>query len=139
MVQASDDRIAITDHPLLMHAALRAAGVPVEMHLFERGGHGFGLGVPGSPVSAWPSLFMAWMRGTGCSSPDGRPYPRAARFRLRLSSEAAALADNDRATVRPTPLGDDGIAARAADHCSAHDPRSLEKTARSWSRASDST
>jgi acetyl esterase/lipase len=65
MVQASDDRIAITDHPLLMHSALRAAGVPVEMHLFERGGHGFGLGVPGSPVSAWPSLFMAWMRGHG--------------------------------------------------------------------------
>ena len=65
MVQASDDRIAVTDHPLLMHAALRAAGVPVEMHLFERGGHGFGLGVPGSPAAAWPGLIMAWMRGHG--------------------------------------------------------------------------
>jgi acetyl esterase/lipase len=65
MVQASDDRIAVTDHPLLMYAALRAAKVPVEMHLFERGGHGFGLGVPGSPAAAWPALFMAWMRGHG--------------------------------------------------------------------------
>ncbi|HEV2545673.1 MAG TPA: alpha/beta hydrolase [Methylobacterium sp.] len=65
MVQASDDRIAVTDHPLLMYAALRAAKVPAEMHLFERGGHGFGLGVPGSPAAAWPALFMAWMRGHG--------------------------------------------------------------------------
>lgn len=65
MVQASDDRIAVTDHPLLMYAALRAAKVPTEMHLFERGGHGFGLGVPGSPAAAWPALFMAWMRGHG--------------------------------------------------------------------------
>ena len=33
-----------------------------ELHLFERGGHGFGLGVPGSPAAAWPGLFLAWIR-----------------------------------------------------------------------------
>jgi hypothetical protein len=36
--------------------------VPAELHLFERGGHGFGLGVPGSPAAAWPGLFLAWIR-----------------------------------------------------------------------------
>ncbi|GJE25600.1 alpha/beta hydrolase [Methylobacterium organophilum] len=65
LVQASDDPIAVTDHPLLMFAALRNAKVPAELHVFERGGHGFGLGVPGSPVAAWPGLFLAWMRGRG--------------------------------------------------------------------------
>lgn len=65
LAQAADDPIAMTDHPLLMYAALRAAQVPVEMHLFERGGHGFGLGMPGAPVAAWSSLFLTWMRGRG--------------------------------------------------------------------------
>ena len=65
LVQASDDPIAVTDHPLIMFAALRAAKVPAELHVFERGGHGFGLGVPGSPAAAWPGLFLAWIRGRG--------------------------------------------------------------------------
>jgi len=44
---------------------LRAAKVPVEMHLFERGGHGFGLGVKGGAVAGWPSLFEAWVKALG--------------------------------------------------------------------------
>ncbi len=66
MVQASDDRIAVTDHPLLMHAALRAAGVPVEMHLFERGGHGFGLGVPAARLRPGPACSWPGCAATGC-------------------------------------------------------------------------
>ena len=31
------------------------------MHLFEEGGHGFGLRLAaGKPVAAWPELFLAW-------------------------------------------------------------------------------
>ena len=62
LVQAIDDPVAVADHPLLMFAALRKARVPAELHLFERGGHGFGLGSPGTPVAAWPGLFLAWIR-----------------------------------------------------------------------------
>jgi acetyl esterase/lipase len=62
LAQALDDPIAVADHPLLMFAALRKARVPAELHLFERGGHGFGLGAPGTPVAAWPGLFLAWIR-----------------------------------------------------------------------------
>ncbi|WP_284246713.1 alpha/beta hydrolase, partial [Methylobacterium haplocladii] len=65
LVQASDDPIAVVDHPLMMYRALRAKRIPAEMHLFERGGHGFGLGVPGTPVAVWPTLFLAWIRGRG--------------------------------------------------------------------------
>lgn len=65
LVQASDDPIAVTDHPLIMFSALRAAKIPAELHIFERGGHGFGLGVPGTPAAAWPTLFLAWIRGRG--------------------------------------------------------------------------
>ena len=45
-----------------MFSALRKARVPAELHLFERGGHGFGLGLPGTPAAAWPGLFLAWIR-----------------------------------------------------------------------------
>ncbi|SDA23156.1 Acetyl esterase/lipase [Methylobacterium sp. UNC378MF] len=62
LVQAIDDPVAVADHPLLMFSALRKARVPAELHLFERGGHGFGLGAPGTPAAAWPGLFLAWIR-----------------------------------------------------------------------------
>ncbi|MFH6785784.1 MULTISPECIES: alpha/beta hydrolase [Methylobacterium] len=65
LAQAADDPIAVVDNSLLMFAALRAVEVPVEMHLFERGGHGFNLGVPGSPAAAWPGLFATWARRRG--------------------------------------------------------------------------
>ncbi|MGH1574607.1 alpha/beta hydrolase [Methylobacterium sp. P31] len=62
LAQAIDDPIAVADHPLLMFSALRKARVPAELHLFERGGHGFGLGKPDSPAATWPDLFLAWIR-----------------------------------------------------------------------------
>lgn len=65
LAQASDDPITVVDNSLMMFAALRAALIPTELHLFERGGHGFGLGVPGSPAAAWPGLFLTWMRRRG--------------------------------------------------------------------------
>jgi len=41
--------------------ALRKAGVPSELHLFEKGGHGFGIrGALGTPTAIWPKLFLAW-------------------------------------------------------------------------------
>jgi acetyl esterase/lipase len=41
--------------------ALRKTGVPCELHLFEKGGHGFGIrGATGTPTAAWPKLFLTW-------------------------------------------------------------------------------
>ena len=65
LAQAADDPVGTVDHPLMMYTALREAQVPVELHLFERGGHGFGMGVPGSCCSSWSGLFLAWARARG--------------------------------------------------------------------------
>ena len=63
---AEDDKTVPTDNILLLHAALRAANVPVELHLFTEGGHGFGLrGVAGKPAAIWPDLFLAWAKTRG--------------------------------------------------------------------------
>ncbi|HEX4637551.1 MAG TPA: alpha/beta hydrolase [Rhizomicrobium sp.] len=42
-------------------AALQAAKIPSEMHMFEAGGHGFGIArTAGRPTSAWPNLLLQW-------------------------------------------------------------------------------
>lgn len=38
------------------------AGVPVEFHLYQNGGHGFGLGNPDRTSNAWFDAFMHWLR-----------------------------------------------------------------------------
>jgi acetyl esterase/lipase len=62
LAQALDDPISPVDNTLLMFAALRAARVPGALHVFQRGGHGWGLGAPGSEEQAWPGLFEQWAR-----------------------------------------------------------------------------
>lgn len=57
---ADDDPDVPVENSVMMFRALRAAKVPSEMHIFEKGGHGFGLGPPNEPVSQWPELFLRW-------------------------------------------------------------------------------
>ena len=57
---AGDDPDVPIENSLMMFAGLRAARVPSELHIFEKGGHGFGLGPPTEPVSQWPELFLRW-------------------------------------------------------------------------------
>jgi acetyl esterase/lipase len=64
VVQAKDDT-AYYRSSLAYAAALDGEGVPVELHLFAKGGHGFGLRPAEHPVSQWPSLCEAWMRESG--------------------------------------------------------------------------
>jgi acetyl esterase/lipase len=48
------------ENSIEFYLALRRAGVPAEMHIFERGEHGVGL-APADPVlSQWPKLLAAW-------------------------------------------------------------------------------
>ncbi|MCD9028786.1 alpha/beta hydrolase [Luteimonas sp. BDR2-5] len=65
LAHAADDRIADVGHSLLMFQAARAHDVPAELHVFERGGHSWGLGRPGTQVAQWPRLFATWARAHG--------------------------------------------------------------------------
>ncbi len=64
LVQTKDD-VRYYRSTLAYTAALDAAGVAVEAHLFAKGGHGYGLRETGRPVSQWPQLCEAWMRDMG--------------------------------------------------------------------------
>jgi acetyl esterase/lipase len=61
MVHAADDTSVPVENSLLMYDALRAARVRSELHVFDSGGHGFGLrGVAGRNVAIWPTLVQNW-------------------------------------------------------------------------------
>ena len=66
LLHAEDDDVVPVENSLRLHAALRARKIPVEMHLFANGGHGFGLRkAVGKPVEVWPELWRTWARTTG--------------------------------------------------------------------------
>jgi len=61
LMHAADDPAVPVENALILHAALRQAGVPVALHIFEAGGHGFGLrGIEDTPLRSWPSLLRDW-------------------------------------------------------------------------------
>ncbi len=55
------------------YLALRKAGVAAEMHVFERGPHGVGLGMTDATLAAWPPLLSNWLRQRGWLT--GPPAP----------------------------------------------------------------
>jgi acetyl esterase/lipase len=66
LVHAEDDDVVPVENSVLLHDALRAAKVPVEMHLFGDGGHGFGIRkMIGKPGEVWPELFVRWAQARG--------------------------------------------------------------------------
>lgn len=70
LVHTMNDTAVPVENTLMFVSALRKAGVPFELHLYERGPHGFGLGVregkPADPIlSTWPAHAADWLRVHG--------------------------------------------------------------------------
>jgi acetyl esterase/lipase len=62
MVNANDDTTTPAENCLRMCQALRKASIPVELHVFTKGSHGFGLGLKGTGPAAWGGLLAVWLR-----------------------------------------------------------------------------
>jgi acetyl esterase/lipase len=65
LIQAEDDPVDPVENSLVYHAALRKAGVPVEMHVYAKGGHAFGLRRTAFPITEWPALAEQWLATIG--------------------------------------------------------------------------
>jgi acetyl esterase/lipase len=61
IVQAEDDPVHV-ENSMVYFLALKNAKVPVEMHLYASGGHGYGLRRTELPVTEWPKLAEKWLR-----------------------------------------------------------------------------
>lgn len=60
LVHTSDDRVSC-ENSLRYVSALKRHGVPFELHLYERGGHGYGLRAGNGAVDAWPKALHEWL------------------------------------------------------------------------------
>jgi acetyl esterase/lipase len=69
LLQAENDPVDPINNSLVYYLALKNAGVPVEMHLYAQGGHGFGLRPTKFPITGWPRLVETWL-GTIGMLPD---------------------------------------------------------------------
>ncbi len=65
LVHTMEDASVPLENSLLFYQALRRAGVPAEMHLYEKGPHGFGTRSDLGPTSGWPERLEEWMRSRG--------------------------------------------------------------------------
>jgi acetyl esterase/lipase len=68
LVQAEDDNVDGVDQALTYYIALKEAHVPVEMHLYTHGGHGFGLRATQNPITRWPDLMQIWLKTIGVTN-----------------------------------------------------------------------
>jgi len=65
LLMAEDDHVDRVEQSLVYYIGLKKAGVPVEMHLYAQGGHGFGLRRTKFPITGWPQLVEKWLRTIG--------------------------------------------------------------------------
>ena len=67
IAQASNDPASLPQSAAALYLALLEAKVPAELHIYESGGHGFGMqkrdNAPGT--SDWPNRALDWLRGRG--------------------------------------------------------------------------
>src|SRR5262249_44128523 len=61
LVQTQDDAVRV-QCSLVYYMALTEAKVAAEMHLYPRGGHGYGLRPSNDAVSSWPGVAERWMK-----------------------------------------------------------------------------
>jgi len=65
LVHTAEDTSVPAENSILFYRALLAAGVPTELHLYEKGPHGFGIKPGLGPTSDWPKRAEEWMRAHG--------------------------------------------------------------------------
>jgi acetyl esterase/lipase len=64
LVHADDDRLS-AERSVNFYLALKRAGVSAELHVYARGGHGFGIQNSGLPVASWSKRLEEWMSSQG--------------------------------------------------------------------------
>ncbi len=71
LVHTNEDTGVPPENSIYFYLALREKNIPAELHVFERGRHGLGMGSRYSAFSAWPELCEAWLleRGLLVSNP----------------------------------------------------------------------
>ncbi len=62
---ATDDELGLAADSITLYETWRAGHLPVELHMYARGGHGFGMRIRGLPSDTWIDRFLDWFDATG--------------------------------------------------------------------------
>ncbi|HEX7893740.1 MAG TPA: alpha/beta hydrolase [Terriglobales bacterium] len=65
LLSTTGDGLVPVENTVMFYMALRKAGVPAEMHVFEKGPHGVGLDLADPVLGVWPTLLSNWLRERG--------------------------------------------------------------------------
>jgi acetyl esterase/lipase len=65
LVHSSDDKTVPVKNSLVYYEALVKNNINAEMHIFQKGGHGYGLSVEKGTQSSWPDLCIKWLKANG--------------------------------------------------------------------------
>lgn len=65
LFHTTEDQVVPVENSVQFYLALRKAGVPCEMHLYEKGRHGVGLAQKDPVLKSWPERLAAWLRVQG--------------------------------------------------------------------------
>jgi acetyl esterase/lipase len=70
IAQATDDKLVPPlDTSIRIYTAWKKAGIPVELHMYAQGGHGFGMVKKNLPSDTWVDRFRDWMNTQGLLKP----------------------------------------------------------------------
>lgn len=64
LVHANDDKITAAGSALL-YLEYKKLNIPCDLHIYSKGGHGFGMKKSGGPVNDWPARVAEWMQSMG--------------------------------------------------------------------------
>lgn len=65
LFHTTEDTAVPPQNSVAFYLALKNAGVPAELHIYEKGSHGVGLAPNDRELSTWPDRLLGWMRGRG--------------------------------------------------------------------------
>jgi len=65
LVHTTEDKAVPPENSVLFYSACVKHKVPAELHIYERGRHGLGLGPKELPFSSWPDRCLAWLQSRG--------------------------------------------------------------------------
>lgn len=65
LVHADDDKAVVPDNSIRYYLGLRKVNVPAELHIYLKGGHGFGMRPSAGPAAAWAELCRQWLEQRG--------------------------------------------------------------------------
>ena len=62
IIHSDNDEAVIPENSISYYMALRKNNIPTALHIWEDGGHGYGLGKGRGSIESWPIIVEEWMK-----------------------------------------------------------------------------